>query len=234
MSKLFLIPTELDAAAPDMIPAEVHRITSSLDLFFTEKERTARRYLRKTGYDRSFDEVAIHRLDKDTTQEEMELFIRELSSRNGGLLSEAGLPCVADPGAGLVALAHQNGIRVVPLSGPSSLMLALMASGFNGQQFAFNGYLPVQSAERKEVLRKLEHRIYSEGQTQLFIETPYRNGSLFQDIMQCCRPDTWLCVASGLTGEGESVRSMPVSSWKKKHMNWEKVPAVFVLGRPYL
>ena len=146
-----------------------------------------------------------------------------------GVISEAGCPAVADPGADVVAIAQRKGVKVVPLVGPSSIILSVMASGFNGQSFAFNGYLPIKPEERAKKLRQLEQRIYNEDQTQLFIETPYRNGKMIEDILKNCRPQTKLCIAANLTCEGEYARTMTVKEWKGKAPDLSKIPCIFLL-----
>jgi 16S rRNA (cytidine1402-2'-O)-methyltransferase len=228
--RLYLIPAELDADGMNAIPSYVHDITAELDIFFTENERTARRYLRKTGYKKHFDAVAMWRLDKDTTTADLQEGLQTiLAGKDAGMLSEAGLPCIADPGAILVRWAHQHNIQVVPLSGPSSLIMALMASGLNGQQFTFHGYLPVPSTERIAAIKQLEKQA-AKGYTQLCIETPYRNQSLLDDILRHAHEQTMLGIAYGLTGPNELVRTLSVSEWKRYVPKLEKIPAVFMLG----
>ena len=230
--RLYLIPTLIDPDAPEVVPGYVHTITAQLDLFFVEQERTARRYLRATGYTRDFAEVDLVRLDKDSTDMEIDAMCRLiLEGRDAGMLSEAGVPCIADPGAVLVASAHERGIKVIPLTGPSSLFLALMASGLEGQRFSFHGYLPVQQQERRKAIKELEQRAQRERATQLFIETHYRNQAMFNDLLQTCAPDTLLCVAIGISGPSEMIRTQSIQSWKQSHFAPEKIPAVYLLGR---
>lgn len=228
---LYLIPTLLDEAGLNVIPEYVKLITNELSLFFVENERTARRNLRKAGYQRSFDETELHVLDKDTESGQIIQYIHILKGgKSAGILSEAGVPCVADPGSALVMAAHVHGIRVVPLVGPSSLLLALMGSGMNGQKFAFQGYLPVAQREREQALHRLEKLAIVDRQTQIFIETPYRNQSMLQDILRVCQPSTLLGIAYGLTGPHEWVKTNPVAEWRKHVPKLEKIPAVFLLG----
>jgi len=228
--KLFLIPTVLQEEALHVIPVYVHEITKTLDLFFVENERTARRYLRSSGYTRSFDEVILYPLNEHTPPEEIAGYVQYLKKgKDAGLMSEAGVPAVADPGQLLVRLAHENGIQVVPLVGPNSILLAIMASGLNGQQFSFHGYLPVKQAERIKKIREMEQRVVK-GETQVFIETPYRNQSLINDVLTTCREHTLFCIASELTGKKESIRTKTIGEWKRQPPTLEKVPAIFLIG----
>jgi len=228
--KLYLIPTVLSDEALHTIPAYVHDITKTLTHFFVEDERTARRYLRKSGYMRSFDEVVMLPLNEHTSQTEISLYADHLINGNDcGLMSEAGVPAVADPGHLLVKLAHEHAIQVVPLSGPSSIILALMASGLNGQRFCFHGYLPVNKNGRVKKLQQLDQRA-KDGETQVFIETPYRNNALIADILQTCNASTLLCIASDLTGEKENIQTHSVREWKTRQPSLEKIPAIFLIG----
>jgi 16S rRNA (cytidine1402-2'-O)-methyltransferase len=228
---LYLIPTLLDDAGLSVIPEYVQSITSELSIFFVENERTARRNLRKSGYTRSFDEVQLYVLDKDTDPSTIKEYIQIIIQQgSAGILSEAGVPCVADPGSALVLAAHVHNIPVVPLVGPSSLLLALMASGLYGQRFAFQGYLPVIQKEREQALHRLEKLVMMDKQTQIFIETPYRNQSMVQDILRVCQPTTLLSIAYGLTGPLEWIKTRSIADWRKHPPKLEKVPAVFLLG----
>lgn len=229
---LYLIPTPLGDASRDASAQDLNlHIINSLDTFIVEELRTARRYLRKIGYKTDFKNVTFHLLNEHTPEIETQQMLKaSFAGKNIGLLSEAGLPCVADPGHIIVKQAHNSGIRVVPLVGPSSIMLALMASGFNGQNFAFHGYLPIKPTERISALHSLEQKIKKSGQTQIFIETPYRNLSLFQSIVQNCSASTCLCIAVDLTLETEYIRSQTVSEWKNRQPEINKRPAVFLLG----
>jgi 16S rRNA (cytidine1402-2'-O)-methyltransferase len=230
--KLYLIPTLIDPDAPEVVPGYVHSMTAQLDLFFVEQERTARRYLRATGYTRDFDSVDLVRLDKSSNDLEIDAMCGYmLGGRDAGILSEAGLPCIADPGAMLVAKAHEKGLKVIPLTGPSSLFLALMASGLEGQRFTFHGYLPVPQQERRKAIKELEQRAVRERATQLFIETPYRNQSMFNDLLNTCAPDTLLCVAIGISGPSEMVRTQSIQAWKRANYSPGKIPAVYLIGR---
>ncbi len=229
--KLYLIPAPLGDNALDPIPEYVKPAVASLTHFVVEQEKTARRYLKAYGYPHPLNDLVLYPLNKHTTDDEiMEYILPMLAGTSMGLISEAGMPCIADPGATIVEMAHQSKIQVVPLSGPSSILLALVASGFNGQEFAFNGYLPIKHPERKQKLQELE-RLAQRGQTQLFMDTPFRNKQLLDDLIQCCRPDTRLCIACDLTLETEYIRTMSLSDWKKSKENLHKRPAIFILGR---
>lgn len=229
--KLFLIPTVLNENSLHVIPAYVHEITRSLNHFFVENERTARRYLRKSGFTKSFDEIILLPLNEHTSPAEISTYLDYLLMGNDcGLMSEAGLPAVADPGHLLVQKAHENNVQVIPLTGPSSILLALMASGLNGQQFSFHGYLPVSQPERNKKLMQLEQRAMA-GETQIFIETPYRNNTLIADILQTCSPATAFCIAVDLTGENESVKTKTIAEWRKQKPAPGKIPAIFLIGK---
>jgi 16S rRNA (cytidine1402-2'-O)-methyltransferase len=234
MSKgnLYLIPTPLgESGLKTGLPEYNMSIVKEIDIFVVEELRTARRFLRKAGYTKDFEIVTFHLLNEHTPDNEALTMLEKANEgQHIGLLSEAGLPCIADPGNIIVSLAHRKGIRVVPLTGPSSIMLALMASGMNGQNFVFHGYLPVKPDERTKALRSLELSIISGNQTQIFIETPYRNMAMLESIIKTCRPGLTLCIGVDLTLETEWIRSMPIQEWKKQSPQLHKRPAVFVLG----
>ena len=224
---LYLIPVPLGPTAPqDSLPANVLATVRPLTYFVVEQAKTARAFLKAAGTDTPLQELNEH-----TKAEALDRLLAPLrSGHDVGLLSEAGCPAVADPGANLVALAQQENIRVVPLIGPSSLLLALMASGLNGQRFAFLGYLPAKEAERTKALRDLESDSRKHKQTQLFIETPYRNKAMFDGILQTCSPTTRLTVATDLTLPSESVVTLTIAQWKKKTPpEIERRPTVFLL-----
>ena len=229
-STLYLIPAPLgDGPLEAVIPSTVRERLLQIKSFVVEETRTARRYLSEAGLKGHIQELEFHELNEHTTPAEVEALLTLF--RDGvdvGLISEAGLPAVADPGAQLVALCHRHGIRVVPLVGPSSLMLALMASGLNGQRFAFNGYLPVKPAERRQAIQKAEKRSLATSETEIFIETPYRNDSLLSDLLGVLSPSTRLCVATNLTCPDEQVRTLTVSNWKKAGASIGKNPTVFL------
>jgi len=228
--KLYLIPSTLGAGATkNVIPAGIIDIISTIKYFIVEKPRTARRFLVELGIKPPFDNLTFFTLDKHTRHDELSGFLDPVSEANIGLLSEAGVPCVADPGSKVVRLAHLKYISVIPLVGPSSILLALMASGLNGQNFAFTGYLPIQRNERINKIKQLEKRSYNENQSQIFIETPYRNNQVFKDIISSCSPDTFLCIATNLTLNDEQIRTMTIKDWKKQHVDINKKPTVFIL-----
>jgi len=229
--KLYLIPSPLGDNDPaETIPASVLEQIKKIDTYIVEEVRTARRYLSKAGLKGHIEELEFHELNEHTKQDEIETYIRLFDDgRDVGLISEAGLPAVADPGAQLVALAHRHGIEVVPFVGPSSLMLALMSSGLNGQSFAFCGYLPAKPEERKAGLRSIEKTSASRRQTQIFIETPYRNDQMFKDILTTCLPSTRLCVAADITLPDAFIKTMTVAQWKTSGISIGKRPCVFCL-----
>ncbi len=229
--KLFLLPAPLgEGAVEDVIPQGTMAIVHSLRFFVVEELRTARRYLRKAGIPAAIDTLTFFELNEHTPETDIETFLQPLLTGNDmGLLSEAGAPAVADPGANLVALAHRKNIEVIPLVGPSSLLLALMASGLNGQSFAFAGYLPVKNPDRQQRLRQLEKRSIAERQTQLFIETPYRNHALLEDMLAVCLPETRLCVAANITQPDAFIRTQTVGEWKKTAVDIHKKPCIFLM-----
>ena len=229
---LFLIPVPLGPVAPqDALHPSVLQTIRPLSHFVVEQAKTARAFLKAAGTDRPLQELQLSELNEHTKTSELDLLLAPLrAGEDVGLLSEAGCPAVADPGANLVALAQREGIRVVPLVGPSSLLLALMASGLNGQRFAFLGYLPAKEAERTKALRELETESRKRQQTQIFIETPYRNRQMFDGILMACQPGTRLCIATDLTLPSETVRTLTVQQWKKQTPpEIERRPTVFLL-----
>lgn len=228
---LYLVPSPLSEGELDrVIPSKVAELLCSLQLFFAEELRTVRRYLSKAGLKGKLDSVQMFELNEHTGLQEIEGYLNMLlEGRDAALVSEAGLPAVADPGAQLVALAHKYDVRVVPLSGPSSLMMALMSSGLNGQCFAFTGYLPVKSAERRDKIKTIERISLQLNQSQIIIETPYRNQSLFEELLALCNPRTRLCVAANITMEDEFIKTKTVAQWRNSHMVIGKRPCVFVL-----
>ena len=229
--KLYLIPSPLGENEPaEVIPAPVLESLKGFRTFVVEEVRTARRYLSKAGLKGKIGELEFHELNEHTEQATIEGYLRLFDGGNDvALISEAGLPAVADPGAQLVALAHRNGIEVVPQVGPSSLMLALMASGLNGQSFAFCGYIPAKTEDRKSKLKLLEKISGQLKQTQIIIETPYRNDSLFKDILSTCSPSTRLCVAANITMPDAFIKTKTVSQWKKENLIIGKRPCVFLI-----
>lgn len=228
---LFLIPTVLaDGTAHSVISPQIMEIIPRLDYFLVENIRTARRFISSLKLGINIDALEFAELDKSTSPREVESLMGPLMlGKDVGLMSEAGCPGIADPGSLAVAHAHRKGIKVCPLSGPSSMFLALMGSGFNGQSFAFHGYLPIQKKDRIAVLRTLEAESRKLNRTQIFMETPFRNMQLFEDCAESLHPDTLLCIAKNLTGSDESILCKPISLWKKEKPELHKVPAVFVL-----
>ena len=229
--KLYLIPTPLGDGAPEhVLPAPLFSLLPTLHRFVVEEVRTARRFLSSAGLKGHIAELEFHELNEHTVPAEVEKLLHLFEDGTSvGLLSEAGLPAVADPGALLVALCHRHGIEVVPLVGPSSLMMALMASGLNGQSFAFVGYIPAKTEERRAALKALEKRSAAARQTQILIETPYRNDALFADMLQCLNGNTRLCVAANLTCEDQFIRTQTVAQWKASPVVIGKRPCVFVI-----
>lgn len=230
---LFLIPSTLGETDPDkVLPAYNLQLMKQLDVFIVEELRTARRFLRKCGYAKDFDQVVFHLLNEHTPDHELLSFLEQAKAGSDtGLLSEAGCPAVADPGSAVVKLAQQMNIRVVPLSGPSSIILSLMASGFNGQQFTFHGYLPVKEHDRIRKIKELEKDLFKTGQTHIFIEAPYRNRHMIESILSSCSNEVMLCIASNLSLADESVKSASVAEWKKINPDPGKKPTVFLLSR---
>lgn len=228
--KLYLIPSPLGDGAPsEVLPAPVLEFLPSLTCFVVEEVRTARRFLSAAGLKGHIQELEFHELNEHTTDKEVQELVKLFNDgRNVGLISEAGLPAVADPGARLVALCHRHGIDVVPFVGPSSLMMALMSSGLDGQSFSFVGYIPAKTEERRQALKTLEKR--SRGQSQILIETPYRNDSLFQDMLTVLSGETRLCIAANITCPDQFIRTLTVTEWKKqKDFSIGKRPCVFII-----
>lgn len=229
--KLYLIPSPLGDNDPaEVIPATTLALLQDIGCYVVEEVRTARRYLSRAGLKGRIQDLEFHELNEHTSQEEVEKLAALFNDgRNVGLISEAGLPAVADPGAALVALCHRCGIEVVPQVGPSSLMMSLMASGLNGQSFAFCGYLPAKTEERRSAIKAIEKTSHSLRQTQIFIETPYRNDSMLSDLLQSCRPSTRICVAANITMPDAYIRTKTVSEWKKENLIIGKRPCVFLM-----
>ena len=229
--KLYLIPSPLGDNDPsEVIPQPVLNSLEGVRTVVVEEVRTARRYLSKAGLKGKIGDLEFHELNEHTEQSTVEGYLKLFDNGNDvALISEAGLPAVADPGAQLVALAHRHGIEVVPAVGPSSLMMSLMASGLNGQSFAFCGYIPAKTEERKSKLKLLEKVSGQLKQTQIIIETPYRNDSLFKDILSTCSPSTRLCIAANITMPDAYIKTKMVSQWKKENLIIGKRPCVFLI-----
>ena len=231
--RLHLIPTPLGDPDPNnALPASVLALLADIRLYFVEELRTARRFLSAAGWKGRVEELELLELNEHTLREQIEAYATRLGEQDAALISEAGLPAVADPGALLVELAHARGIEVVPHIGPSSLMLALMASGLNGQCFAFTGYLPVKTPARREAILSLERASARLHQSQIIIETPYRNDALLADLLEACKPATRLCIAADITCPTEFIRTKTVAAWRheiKQGFAIGKRPCVFVL-----
>lgn len=229
--RLYLIPSPLGDNDPaEVIPAPTLALLQGIRRYVVEEVRTARRYLSRAGLKGHISELEFHELNEHTTPQEVEALAALFDDgQDVGLISEAGLPAVADPGAALVALCHRRGITVVPQVGPSSLMLALMASGLNGQSFAFCGYLPAKTEERRNAIKAIEKTSQTQRQTQIVIETPYRNDAFFADLLQACRPSTRICVAADITLPDAFIRTRTVSEWKKDNLIIGKRPCVFLI-----
>ena len=228
---LYLLPVTLgDTPTENVLPVYNREVADGIRHFIVEDVRSARRFLKKQNRDADTDSLTFYTLDKHTRPEEVSEYLNPLEAGEPmGVISEAGCPAVADPGADVVAIAQRKGLKVVPLVGPSSIVLSVMASGFNGQSFASNGYLPIEPGERAKRLRQLEQRAYAEGQTQIFIETPYRNNRLVEDILRTCRPQTRLCIAADITCPGEYIRTRTLKQWQGHVPDLGKRPCIFLI-----
>ena len=232
MQKLFLIPSALgDTPIDHILPGIILNIINSVDFYIVENERTARRFLLKAGLQKPVDDINFFILNKYTTTRDTEGFFQTISESDFGIISEAGVPCIADPGAEIVKMAHKRGIKVVPLVGPSSILMTMMASGLNGQNFAFIGYLPVKNNERINRIRQLEKRSFHEHQSQIFIETPYRNNQLLKAVIETCHPDTMLSIGVDISLDSERIETKSIGEWKIKIPELHKRPAVFIIQR---
>lgn len=232
--KLYLLPVPLgpDADPKDVLPESVARSIEFIDHYIVENEKTARRFIKAILPTKKQPELIISILNKHTEPKEHFEFIKPcLEGKNVGLMSEAGCPGVADPGAAIVKLAHDNNIQVVPLTGPSSILLAMMASGMNGQSFAFNGYLPIDKAEKKNALKNYEKLSQDKNQSQLFIETPYRNNKLLDDILAALQPATHLCIAADITLPTEYIKTKTAAQWKKDKPDLHNRPCIFIIHK---
>lgn len=228
---LYLLPVTLgDTPVEQVLPAYNKEIILGIKHFIVEDVRSARRFLKKVEASINIDELTFYPLNKHTSPDDLSGYLKPLQEGHSmGVISEAGCPAVADPGADVVAMAQRKNLKVVPLVGPSSIILSVMGSGFNGQSFAFHGYLPIEAADRIKRLKELEGRIYSENQTQLFIETPYRNNKMMEDIVKTCRPQTKLCIAANITCEGEYIQTKTIREWKGHLPDLTKVPCIFLI-----
>lgn len=230
-ARLFLIPNLIgDTMVDQVLPSALKDLVLTINNYIVEDIRNARRFLKKLNKDILIDSINFYELNKHSELSEIMSYLDICKDGTDvGLISEAGLPCVADPGNVIVKMAHEKGIRVVPLSGPSSLFMALMASGLNGQNFAFNGYIPVELSLRISKLKMLEHRSLKEGQSQIFMDTPYRNDKLFADLLSNLNSHTYLCVASNISCEDEFILTMTIEKWKKQKLELNKKPCIFII-----
>lgn len=229
---VYLIPSLLHESAFNSLPPSILEAVLDCQVFFVENERSARRFLKSIRKELVIDSYEWVLADKDTIGHPLtgQKFLKAMAEgKNIGIISEAGCPGVADPGQQLVALAHEKGVTVRPVTGPSSILLALMASGLNGQQFTFNGYLPIDTGHRIKELRDLEQLSAKNNCTQIFMETPYRNTALLEAVIKACRPTTRLCIAANLTAPDEYIQTLPLSAWAKKKPDLHKKPALFLL-----
>jgi len=229
--KLYLIPSTIGESPVDMvIPAYNNLIINKIDVYIVEEIRTARRFLKKAGLIKPIDELTFFVLNEHSKPEEIDNYLDSIQQgENIGLLSEAGVPCIADPGADIVRIAQQKNIEVIPLVGPSSILLALMASGFNGQQFAFHGYLPVDKNLRINRIKDIERNVFQKNETQIFIETPYRNNQLIESLLQTCSNETLLCIATDITLDTAFIKTKTIAAWKKSIPDFHKKTTVFLL-----
>ncbi|MBQ3605258.1 MAG: SAM-dependent methyltransferase [Muribaculaceae bacterium] len=230
-ASLYLFPVQLgDAPLQEVLPNHNIAIVSTIKYFIVENIRSARRFLKACNKEINIDELTFYTLNEHTPVDTIPAMLDPMKKGHSmGIISEAGCPAIADPGADVVAIAQQRGYNVVPLVGPSSILLSLMGSGFNGQSFAFNGYLPIEQSSRNAKLKEMERRIRRERQSQIFIETPYRNNKLIEELSRVLPGDMLLCVASDLTGPNQSIITQKLSQWNKAKYNYNKIPTIFLL-----
>lgn len=228
---LYLIPVTLGETTAERVLPEYNKdIIRGIRHYIVENIRSARRFLKLVDQSISIDKLTFYELNKHTNLDEIGNYLYPLTQgQSVGVISEAGCPAIADPGSDVVAIAQKKNYTVVPLIGPSSILLSLMGSGFNGQSFAFHGYLPIDSKDRKQKIEQMETRIFKEHQTQLFIETPYRNDKLVDDLLKFCNQNVKLCIAMNLTCEDEYIKTMPIQNWKKNLPDMNKKPCIFLL-----
>ncbi len=228
---LYLLPSTLgDTPISNVLPAANVEVITQIKYFIVENIRSARRFLKKVDHNIDIDTLTFYTLDEHTLPKDIHDYLKPLEEGNPmGVISEAGCPVVADPGSLVVELAQKKNLKVIPMVGPSSIILSVMASGFNGQSFTFYGYLPIEPDKRAAAIRTLETRAYKENQTQLFIETPYRNIKMLEEILHVCRPDTRLCIATDITCENEYIRTKTIKEWKKQLPDINKRPTIFLI-----
>jgi 16S rRNA (cytidine1402-2'-O)-methyltransferase len=229
--KLYLIPSFLgETSSEKVFPFHNMETIVSINHFIVEEIKTARRFLKTISKAIEISDIYFYLLNEHTKPEEISAYLDAATQGNDiGLLSEAGMPCVADPGAAIVRMAHEKGITVIPMTGPSSIFLALSASGFNGQNFTFHGYLPIDKTARAKKIREIELQVYSKNQTQIFIETPYRNMAVLETLLETCRSETALCIAADITSDSEFIKTKSIAGWKMSKPELNKRPAVFLL-----
>jgi 16S rRNA (cytidine1402-2'-O)-methyltransferase len=231
--KLYLIPTTLGESNPlDVLPISVKNAVENLEYYIVENDKTARKFIKTIFAEKVQADLKLSTLNKRTEVTELAAMLEPLSKGiSVGLMSEAGCPGVADPGAAIVKIAHEKGFQVVPMVGPSSILLAMMASGMNGQSFAFNGYLPIEKGEKKAAIKAFEKLSFDKDQSQLFIETPYRNNKFIEDLLQTLQPNTLLCIAADITLETEYIKTYRVAEWKKLKVDLHNRPAIYIIHK---
>ncbi len=231
LGTLYLIPNTLGSGIDKYATVQLQQTCNNIETYIVEEIKSARRLLRQMGVSRPLEELEFLALNEHTKNKELSSLLEPLlQGKDVGLISEAGVPCVADPGSVVVSMAHEAGVKVVPLVGPSSILLALMASGFNGQQFTFNGYLPRERSERSRKIRQLEQLALS-GITQIFMDAPYRNNQVLDDCLSACRMDTRLCIASNITCDNERINTKTITEWSLRKPDLNKIPVMFVIGK---
>jgi 16S rRNA (cytidine1402-2'-O)-methyltransferase len=232
LGTLYLIPVPLaDNAAAKSFTPFLSETINHISEYIVENSKTARRFLKEAGLKTPQSELIVHDYGKHNRDNLAEFFTGLLNGKSVGLMSEAGCPGIADPGADIVAFAHKKGIKVVPLVGPSSILLALMASGFNGQSFTFHGYLPIDKLQRSQRIKELEDLAEKGNQTQLFIETPFRNNPMLEEILRSCKPQTQLCIACNMTADDEMVQTKSIAEWRKQVPELHKKPVIYLLSK---
>jgi 16S rRNA (cytidine1402-2'-O)-methyltransferase len=229
--KLFLIPNLLSTGTINtVLPCNIKETVDQIEYFFAEDLRTARRFLSELKVSKKIEDLKFYKVDKDTSSEEVRDFFKQIpDGKNIGVVSEAGCPCIADPGSLAVYEAHQLGMEVVPIVGPSSILLALIASGLNGQSFVFHGYLPIEKDDRSKAIKSIEKDSLQKKQTQIFMETPYRNNKLLEEVIKVCSQETKLCIASNLTASDQFIKTQTIKNWKNNIPDLNKRPSIFLL-----
>jgi len=230
--KLYLVPVTIGGNINGSIPQKNFEVLNTIDHYIVENIKTAVTFLKQSGVTKKLNELQFYVFSKKIMENDLNKYLNPaLEGNNIALMSESGTPCIADPGEEIVILAHELGIRVIPLVGPSSIILALMASGLNAESFSFNGYLPISKNNRLRKIKELERKIYTDNQTQIFIEAPQRNDKLVDDVLEVCVSSTKLCIAKNITMEDEHIETKSIQSWKKSKIIWGKNPVIFILGR---